>query len=161
MGLTATLFLDVDGVLSPIRGPTGEWDDWEEAPYQDYFLVLSRSMARRLAELPVAVVWLTTWRQQANTHSGRWLGWKAHRVIDPGYEGGADRWKVAAVRAHIEDGGGPFVWIDDDLDVMAPQVAPLVANHRHLLVAPNPVIGLTRHDLERVEGFLLSLEDAG
>ena len=153
-----TLFLDVDGVLSPIGGPSSAWDDWEAAHHRGYHLLLSRAMAERIAALPVRIVWLTTWRELANTHICPWLGWKTHDVVDPGYDADAERWKAEAVRAHIESDGGPFVWIDDMLDFMTPQVAGVLANHRHLLIAPDSYVGLTRHHLDEVEAFLLGLE---
>lgn len=157
--MTVTLFLDVDGVLSPVRGPSHAWSDWEEVPFNDYFLVLSREMAARLAALPVKIVRVTTWRQLANSQIGSWFGWPPCEVIEPRDCDDPMRWKARAIRAHVQAGGGPFVWVDDDLRELASEVADVVGNHPHLLLCPDPTVGLTAADAEEIERFLLTLED--
>ena len=150
----ATLFLDADGVLSPVAGPSEAWDDWEEMTYDgNYSLVLSRSMASRIARLPVTIVWLTTWRSMANSQIGAWLGWPALPVLEPLDEPGSVTWKLERLREHLAGGSEPFVWIDDHLDAMANETSNAFAG-RHLLVSPDPAVGLTPSDLELVEQFL-------
>jgi len=58
------------------------------------------------------------------------------------------------VRGHVEAGRRPSVWIDDNLHLMAPRLEPVLANHRHLLIAPHRSVGLPRRHLDAVEGFL-------
>jgi hypothetical protein len=158
--VTPILFLDVDGVMSPMGGPSAAWNDWEKVTLNGYRLVLSRAMAQRLADLPVEIVWLTSWRQRANTHIGSWLGWPTHEVVDPGDAADPLYWKLFAVQAHIDKGGDTFVWIDDDLWYMAPLLVSTAANHPHLLIAPDWCMGLTPEHLDSVERFLREPQDA-
>lgn len=152
-----TLFLDVDGVLSPLRGPSTAWDDWEEVPFNEYYLLLSRDMADAIDELSVRIVWLTTWRDLANSHICSWLDCEDQAVVVGGGEIEPAVWKAGAVRDHVLDGGGPFVWIDDNLDDMVRLIEPALVNHRHLLLQPDPYVGLTRSHLDQVERFTLGI----
>ena len=152
--VTPTLFLDVDGVLSPVRGPSEAWDDWEEMTYDgNYSLVLSRAMASRIARLPVTSVWLTTWRSMANSQIGAWLGWPALPVLEPLDEPASATWKLDRLREHLDGRTVPFVWIDDHLDAMDDDAKNALSGH-HLLISPDPAVGLTTRDLEVVERFL-------
>ena len=128
-------------------------------PFNDYFVVLSREMAARLAALPVKIVWVTTWRQLANSQIGSWFGWPPCEVIEPRDSDDPMRWKAEAVRAHVQAGRGPFVWIDDDLCELASEVKEATANQPHLLLCPDPAVGLTAADVEEIASFLLTLED--
>ena len=150
------LYLDVDGVLSPFVIPdsgTDTWTDWD----RDAFAPTSRAMADALAALPVDIHWLTTWRDEANTHLAPRFGWPARPVLDRDRE--IHWWKLdALLDDHPE--GVPFVWCDDELDerraLLDPhftrRLAALAAPY--LLVCPARNVGLTPADLERIHAFV-------
>jgi hypothetical protein len=156
--VNAVVFLDVDGVLAPMGGPSPAWHDWERVTLNGYSLVLSRAMGKRVAALPARIVWLTSWGHRANASIGSWFGWERLEVIVPG--DGADPlyWKLLAVQAHIDRGGEPFVWIDDDLSYMAPSLSSTVSDTGRLLVTPDWLVGLTLWHLDLVERFLPGLD---
>jgi hypothetical protein len=158
--VTPLLFLDVDGVLCPVRGPSEAWTDWEEVPCEGYSLVLSRAMADRIIRLPASITWLTTWGHLANTQIGAWLGWPTFGVLEPAEQPASLTWKLDAVREHLAGNDASFVWIDDHLDAMADAIGAALVGGPRLLVAPDPYVGLTPDELDNVERFLKNLNVA-
>lgn len=110
-------------------------------------------MASRIASLPVTIMWLTTWRDMANRQIGAWLGWPTLPVLEPMDEPASLTWKLDRLREHLDGGSEPFVWIDDHLDAMGDTTRDAFTG-RHLLVSPDPAVGLTPSDLDEVERFL-------
>lgn len=115
------VFLDVDGVVNhlmaadrwnrlppgmttrKVRGFDIRWPEWMPSMIQ--FLVDNHE-----------VVWLTTWRDEANTHLAPLLGIKALPVIDDGDIERAVDWKAptaAPIARALIDAGKRVVWIED------------------------------------------------
>jgi len=158
-GRCPLLFLDVDGPLLPFGGTArGGPRHTVDAPH---LARLRLDAGPRLAGLPCALVWATTWLQDANTeiaprlglpdlpvvtwpettraheHEDRWLGlcWKTRTVVT---------W--AAER--------PFAWVDDEITdadrdwVSAHHPGPA------LLRSIDPSRGLTDQDFAALEAWL-------
>lgn len=154
------MFLDVDGVLSPLAPGSSAWDDWERVEDIPFHLVLSRRMARRIRELGVEVVWLTTWEHDANAVVADTLGWEPNDVL---VREGSDAgwWKLAAIRERIEAEPRPFVWIDDELERRKREVESWLRGLEvpALAISPRPEVGLTTAELERIEEFVAEHSD--
>ena len=153
-----TVFLDVDGVVSPNREGSLAWDDWEAMPYASYSILISRTMAARLAALRARLVWFTTWGNLANSEVGGHLGWPELDVVDLAPAGTSGESKVQGLRQALASCDGPVVVIDDD-PVVQTGARELLTGRRSLLIQPDPRIGLTADQLDEVERFLAS--DAG
>lgn len=115
-----TLFLDVDGVVSPYPSRTSKaWPDWKQVKY-DFNLELSKLQAAALTELPVNITWLTTWENLANNIIGSYFGWPQFPVIHADNHRWGEKirswWKYDAIISHLDQGGGPFIWCDDDIE---------------------------------------------
>ncbi|MER7576353.1 HAD domain-containing protein [Streptomyces sp. NPDC126514] len=114
------LFLDVDGTLLPFGGP-GPYPEHAPpcpgAPLAHPLLNrVDPALGPRLAGLGCALVWATTWMEDANACLSPWLGLPPLPLVDwPDDEGGPPglHWKT---RPLIEWAGGrPFVWVDDEI----------------------------------------------
>ena len=168
---TAWFFIDVDGVLNAVG----------EAPLGDHRLVVQvenpegvfairydprvvdRLNAVTRAGL-VQLIWLTTWSRAARDSLAPAIGLDpGGRVLaapgDPGlarhpYDFHRPWWKLALLLGVIEDDPDrPIVWVDDDLDDATKARFPGLHPGRSLLLTPDPGVGLTLEDLDRVEAF--------
>jgi len=169
------LFLDVDGVLNAISSKPDRqvWPDWQQADVTNrigtFPIAWSPSVTRRIASWIerrlVTVVWLTTWLDDASGALRETIGLPAcavlgsHLADDPGLPSGSvglGWWKADLVEEYLAaNPGAPFVWLEDDLQVMRPLQARLNAEHDCLLIAPPSHIGLTPKHLQRVEDWML------
>lgn len=71
------LCLDIDGVLAPYDDAASpNWDDWQESTRAGFVMAFSTEMTRRLAQVPAARVWLTTWELEANKYLLDDLEWE-------------------------------------------------------------------------------------
>lgn len=152
-----TLFLDVDGVVSPLpeAGDVLPWADFRRVPHGFHCLV-SRSMADALAALPVRLVWLTTWEEMANEVIAPVLGWDRLEVVERKAHAEEPWWKLNAVEAHIKaSDGGPFIWIDDDI-AFEDQVRPSLESCpvRYLLISPESSVGITPEHIRAIGVWL-------
>lgn len=138
------LFLDVDGPLNPFaakptRRPDGyqthrmapqPWMDAERERLRAEGRPFKRAKPLRvwlnpahgpaLLDLPVELVWATTWEQEANEWIGPVLGLPALPVVcwpqksaRPEQESGGLFWKTKTLAAYAA--GRPFAWVDDQI----------------------------------------------
>ncbi|GLZ11669.1 hypothetical protein Acsp04_19040 [Actinomadura sp. NBRC 104425] len=114
------LFLDVDGPLLPFGQPPrhGSWDTTPDS----HLTRLSSEVGRRLAALPCALVWATTWEDAANTEIAPRLGLPQLPVVHwpdtlDEHER-EDRWFGLSwkTRPLVNWAAGrPFIWVDDEM----------------------------------------------
>lgn len=148
----ATVYLDVDGVLLPTSHDAHPDFEWRSAADGSRW---APEVVSDLAGLPAEVVWLTTWQEEANTFLCPLFGWDPLPVCRRRPE--VIWWKFEALlRDHP---GGPFVWIDDELDqrltdntTIRPRLDAI--GTPYLLVSPAPRRGMDRVELQRVAEFL-------
>ncbi|MET9467137.1 hypothetical protein ABZY44_20500 [Streptomyces sp. NPDC006544] len=160
------LFLDVDGPLIPFGG-TGAYPVHEapgavggSALADGGHPLLSRvdpALGPRLAALPCALVWATTWGEDANLALGPRLGLPELAVVDwpePGAEDGrgGTHWKTPGLVGRAA--GRAFVWVDDEITcadrlyVRAHHPGPA------LLYRVDARVGLGEADFAVLEGWL-------
>ena len=163
-GGAALLLLDVDGVLSPV-GPSDVWADFVPVEDAPYLLQVSQQMADRLAALPATRAWLTSWDHLANEWVAPALGWDPLPVVAwPGGPAGPrdNDLKAQGLRAllsRLDEPPARVVWLDDvltegsHLRELGRQVLGEVP---HLMLAPEPTIGLTADQVDEVAAFLVS-----
>ncbi|MFF4434219.1 hypothetical protein ACFYZ4_34335 [Streptomyces sp. NPDC001513] len=108
------LYLDVDGPLIPFgAGPYPAGDDADPLLAR-----IDPVLGPRLAALPCALVWATTWGAEANECVAPRLGLPELPLVawpepsDADGRGGV-HWKTPALVAHAA--GRPFVWVDDEI----------------------------------------------
>lgn len=127
MSTNRRIFLDVDGVLNAVsdKNPS-EWSEWRVTECDGWPIRHSLEMGRELGKiflLPnVEVIWLTTWEHKANEWISPLFGWPKFRVAERVTPSLDFWWKEAAFRQIHEDNPMPFVWIDDDIDSVIPDV---------------------------------------
>lgn len=62
------------------------------------------------------VIWLSTWRDEANKWIGPLFGWPGHSVIaDADMSSWRGWWKLDAAKNLYVEEPRPFIWADDDL----------------------------------------------
>ncbi|MFJ4204938.1 HAD domain-containing protein [Streptomyces sviceus] len=164
------LFLDVDGTLLPF-GAVGPYPLYEPAfpltgPVTGHPLtgavadhpLLTRvdpALGARLTSLGCALVWATTWGDDANTVLGPWLGLPRLPLVDwpdSDEEEAGLHWKTRSVVSWAA--GRPFVWVDDE--ITDADRAWVAARHpgRALLHRVNHQVGLTEGDFALLEEWL-------
>lgn len=157
------LFLDVDGVLNAfnVKGSRGRaFPSFQEAKCNGFRIMYSLEMGNRLAALDVDIFWLTTWEidDLCNKEIGPLFGWEPLPVIDRGeYDQPGQWWKSSAARDFIKGDNRPFIWLDDDLaDAETLKEIEWVKDCGvpNLLISPNPWIGLTPRQIDKVEAFI-------
>lgn len=156
-GAATVIFLDVDGVIVPIRSLTGDpaWGDWaEEAVPWMGVLGASASMLAALGTASATLVWATDWSDEANDTFASRIGCGRLPVVRPGDGNRHDWWKLGAITSWLS--GHPevarVVWVDDKIGDEGPdgrtwgaQLSDLLARSgvELLLVMPHPDTGLT------------------
>ena len=155
---TPVLYLDVDGVLCPLRVPDeyiDEFKDWETVTNL-YDLPWSPALVQAIAELPVERRWLTSWEHEANLRLSPLFGWEQLPVLE--HRPGSLWWKFDALVQHHEK-GRPFIWIDDEMDDRREELDNIFEAGLTTLDAPYLCIstwshrGITREDLEAIRAF--------
>ena len=154
------IFLDVDGVLIPLRahrcGPPGPAGDHGNP-------LLHRLDPRdgaRLLSLGGNLVWAPTWMHDANAVVAPRLGLPRLPVVDFPDDDDVDagsglHWKTVHLTRWAA--GRPFVWLDDEVTGADRR---WVADHhagRALLHRVDPLIGLADADLATVRHWLKTL----
>jgi hypothetical protein len=156
------LYLDVDGVLNPVRPPPG-------AGFTAHSLLGTRVLlcerhGRWLRELSAVyeLAWATTWQERANTFICPLLGLPELPVVPVQEQGGplhdrcpeqrsprdccASRSDWFPILRH--SAGRPFAWIDD---VIPDRLLHACANRMdRLLLRVDPGDGLRRRDVDRL-----------
>lgn len=161
------VFIDVDdviNVLAPTRRDSG-LDDWktrkvlltENGVRAKFKIVWSPTITTRIANLDADLRWATSWGLHANRHLTGLFGWPTLPVVAGPTDDSDTSWtsddprKTAAVIAAADR---PFVWIDDAIDDDARAAVSASVTVPYLLIAPDPAVGLTSDDLDRVDAFL-------
>jgi hypothetical protein len=126
-----------------------------------YSLNWSAELLRKLAALPLEVVFLSTWRNrfpdllratQWDLDSYRILDWK------DGPEGQEHSGKVPALLLDQVNDPRPFIWADDEAhSFLTDDHRALMSSVPHLLLAPDENIGLTGDDYRSMVSFLEGL----
>lgn len=155
------IILDVDGTVSPINPP----EDLRHRYTMHSYLPIDEGFVAALDELAhlpgVSIAWLTSWDQDGV----RWLidNALAGQLDGPYLTHTSDKWKRPAgwrartLLQHLE-GIRPdaIVWADDDAahDVNRRRLDRAGYRHRHLLIQPDPNIGLTLDHLRAMRRFV-------
>ena len=150
--------LDVDGVLNAVTDvdpPT--WPRWELSQARAFPIRWSPDVLDRITALvdagAVEVRWLTTWSgaiTQLPFTAGH--GWPLAGEAD--LEDPEVRWWKLAVARQTHQPGRRMVWTDDDIAVVPAARAWADAAPEVLALSPDPAVGLTPADLDRIEDFL-------
>lgn len=152
---TVTLYLDVDGVLNFQGFPNsdtmfGGVRQQKVSPCDGMTVSLqwSSELVRKLGDLPVEVVWLSTWCSAVDVLEST-LGYQAHRFLTFPYHKGIAG-KESALTRDVEQHQRAFVWVDDD---MVSSVDSVVRHIPHTTVCPSPLTGITRDDYHHIAQF--------
>jgi hypothetical protein len=165
--------LDVDGVVNALsRTPVpGSWPAaaWVQHAVAAEVPGTGRMVFPILAAQPVLdfvagvvrsgaadVIWHSTWRESAVTDLGPALGLPELAIsFAPEWTDRSERvwWKLPAAERVVAS-GRRLVWTDDDIAVLPDQVAELAAREDTLLIAPDPVSGLTGPQLDAIARFV-------
>ncbi|MET8078785.1 HAD domain-containing protein [Streptomyces sp. NPDC005303] len=156
------LFLDVDGTLLPfgaaepypLYGPASALPD--DVTGHPLLPRVNPALGARLTSLGCALVWATTWGDDANAVMAPWLGLPTLPLVDwpdsDDDEAGDLHWKTRPLVSWAA--GRPFVWIDDEItDADRVWVA---AHHPEpaLLHRVDHRVGLTEGDFSVLEEWL-------
>lgn len=156
------LFLDVDGPLLPFgAGPQHELAG--TAPHS-HLSRLDPRIGPRLAALPCALVWATTWEDEANAEIAPRLGLPPLPVVNwPQTSDEQERenrwfglcWKTRTLVQWADD--RPFAWADDEI---TDADRDWVSTHHHgpaLLHHVTASQGLTTEDVTALDQWLRAL----
>lgn len=154
------LFLDIDGVLNRISSHGDTWPDFELhklAPFNGntFYLWLSKSMATELISLPVDIVWLTTWAEEAPRLVAPILGMPEYPVAGFGTDMTEGRGsKLGCVEWWMDTHGErPFIWIDDDAIPHFAAEDFKEVGWNALLIEPNYTVGITWDHINAIRAF--------
>ncbi|MFF3843361.1 hypothetical protein [Streptomyces sp. NPDC001930] len=156
---TPLLFLDVDGPLIPFGESGREYPTYAPPPPPSVSPLLARldpAQGPRLAALPYALVWATTWEDDANAWVAPRLGLPALPLVrwpEDGPEPASGvHWKTPGLVAWAD--GRAFAWVDDEIG--AADRGWVAAHHpgRALLHRVDPRRGLTAADFEALAAWV-------
>lgn len=173
-------FLDVDGVINGDKVAPRYFPDWSheivhatdyEGVEQGFPIHYSPTLIEFINETSkiVDIVWLTTWKDQANTRLAPALGINgpfpegftlAEVDTDSSHYGG---WGgMVTAKAHSvtilsksKFAGSPVIWTDDQANKMVrANVKASLGDTPNLLMAPAPSVGINVYDMGRIQKFL-------
>ncbi|WP_408631895.1 HAD domain-containing protein [Micromonospora palythoicola] len=160
----ALVFIDVDGVLIPLRsrpagasgrhrGNAGNGPDCAGNPLLDR---LAPDDGRGLLALPGELVWASTWMAEANEVVAPRLGLPILPMVDwiddDRQPPSGVHWKTASLVRWAA--GRPFVWLDDEITDGDRRWVAAHYPHPALLHRVDPHLGLTDTDLTAVRQWL-------
>ncbi len=158
-GPDTILFLDLDGVVSPLAGGRlgplpATWPAWVEA---EPGVSVAPAMLDALAALPVERQWLSSWEREIELLSQA-IGWSATPWL-PLPEPTRGWAKLAALRAwQTTHRQRPIIWVDDD-----PRIASSgrrwvrTLSVPTLLVRPSKRVGLTSRHIAHMQAWCAGL----
>jgi hypothetical protein len=149
------LFLDIDGVLAPFDNRQPDMEPVVVGGWHGTIIV-SRSVIARLADLHarevVAIEWLTSWEDDANTVLAPRVGLDTYPVhMEPAHRTEL-YWKEHVVRDHAAT-GARFIWVDDEMTDHDAHVTVAADYPDGLVIAPDPHVGLTHEHLDQIEAY--------
>lgn len=157
--------VDIDGVVSPIHGPT-DWGDDVAAGHVFGPVSVSPTMCARLDALEdhpdVACWWLTSWTSAMRAAMDPFPGRRWPVIADGADIGripGRRWWKLTALTAWLEQHPETrrLAWCDDDLRPPARRSMVLreleSRGLRARLIAPPTSVGLTRDQVTDLENW--------
>lgn len=167
--MTVPLYLDVDETIN-VQMPTG-WGrtqqrhvtiastigagGWGAPRVWNLRVRWAPAMLDALAELPVEIVWLTSWGNQARTHLAPRLGWGEdyRSLAEPpdAWDFTTMEWKVPAMLTERgrED---HFVWLDDELTQQEVDEFP-----NALILPIHQRMGVSPADIETIAAYLATI----
>lgn len=158
------ILLDVDGVLNPFERPHRRFRRHKCTPNGVTFrLWLNAKHGPALVKLAettgAELAWASYWCGHANEWIAPRVGLPELPFVPipqfPGVEGGSlGAWKARHVAEWVEQ--RPFVWFEDEPDA-TDCIAAEPGVGEHLLVAVDPMRGLTDDHLETAAGWLRAL----
>ena len=160
------LFLDVDGVISPVAGehmgplPTC-WPTWVRSPSIHMPVFFAPNLVARLTALPVERIWCSTWEKEVDTFGlSKDLGWAGQQYLRLPDQ--RQPWsKLVAIREYLlPQVARPFIWVDDDNRLVSSGMRwARTIQQPHLLIRPEKKVGLTPLHVARIEKWLQVLGD--
>jgi hypothetical protein len=162
----AAVLLDVDGVLNPVLRAHRGYRRYRACPdgvtFKLWLNTAHGQLLRRLiADTRAELVWASYWCEKANDWIGPRLGLPplSHVPIPQrphGAEPSLGAWKARHVALWAK--ARPFVWFEDEPDVTECLLTEQTIGE-HLLVAVDPLVGLTEEHLDRARAWLGRLGD--
>lgn len=163
-------FLDVDGVLNVI-GPrpagANDWPRYLRGPVGNgeglvWPFVWSPDLVECINLLSagghVSIRWLTTWEYDAPRYVAPALGLRVGAWVAASDDMPYLRtwWKLRAIRDHLHDEPGPFIWTDDEIfdNHEARQVVDMELAERALVLQPSAKKGLTPGMISLIIDFI-------
>lgn len=152
------VFVDIDGVLAPLAMRDGlqvaDVGGWQGTVVYDPAVIAA---IRGWHENGLAEVrWLTSWDEDANTCFAPAVGLPEFHVHPEPIRGGLHGWwKETVVCHHLYETPRRVVWLEDEAtDVPAVRRVLEADPSRGLVIVPDPRVGLTVADCDRVDVFL-------
>jgi hypothetical protein len=167
------LFLDLDGVVSPVppqsrkehvrrHGPPAGYVTWPDAIYDMYVDERLLDWARQLDQV-YDVIWCSGWGETLLPAVAKPLGLDRWPVLSVPLEADRDdavssinrgvAGKARAIARHLEQHPRPFAWCDDYLDRRSVPQPVWSLRLPHLLIRPNARKGLTPGHVETLLEF--------
>lgn len=153
------VFLDIDGVLNPIRGLAHlpwRFEPQFRSSFESggYSLDLSREMGKAILDLDCDVRWLTSWGHYACI-IGEHMGWDKLPVVAT-RDSEQPYWKVLAVKKELSVPGPPLVWMDDDANLLTSSFGQDNDPHNRLkIICPKDGTGLTPEHINQAKAHIL------
>ena len=170
--MSAALFLDIDGTVCPqaVRRPLDRGVRHFPSPIGDVWA--DQEITDRIKALDGRKWWCSTWEDLVTSDMQEAFGITAYCTSDKwdqGHERWTDWWKADELISWIEPWAThpvtQVVWCDDELgDAQNADAIEVVRETLNgwcvnlQLIAPNPVVGLTREDLALVQNLMRSTE---
>ncbi|QNE48710.1 hypothetical protein F1C58_16765 (plasmid) [Glaciihabitans sp. INWT7] len=170
----AVVFLDVDGVFSPIAATAGDptWGNWESMDVSGMgHCAVSPALGAAIGGARATVVWATDWSSQANDAFAGLIGRGPLPSLTSGEGEDHGWWKVGAIEAYVlaHPDVKKVVWIDDKIDEegdtgltwgeLADDILETAGVAVHL-VAPAQSVGITVDEWSGVVEFLDEGDDS-